>query len=129
MNAFKTFLKYLFALIFIAAGINHFWHPQFYLRMMPPYLPWHEFLVALSGVFELALGVTLLIPKYTRASAWALIALLIAVFPANIQMALHPETFPEFSPTSLIWVRPPLQFAAIALVYLLTLPRRDARRA
>ena len=68
---------------------------------MPPYLPLHRFLVYVSGAFEIALAVSLLIPRLTSLSAWGLIALLIAVFPANIHMALHPDLFQEFNPTML----------------------------
>jgi uncharacterized membrane protein len=106
-------LKTLFGFFFIAAGGNHFLNESFYLRMMPPYLPWHEALVVLSGLAEMALGALLLIPRTSRWGAWGLVVLLIAVFPANFQMALHPETFPEFNPISL-WARLPLQLVLIA---------------
>lgn len=84
----KTYLYYTFlslmAFLYIVAGVNHFVNPEFYLRIMPPYLPWHTELVALSGVVEIFLGVGLLVP-YTRVwSAWGIMALLIAVYPANI---------------------------------------------
>ena len=81
--------------------------------MMPSYVPWHLAMVQISGVAEIVLGVLLLVPAATIVAAWGLIALLVAVFPANLQMALHPETFPEFSPRSL-WLRLPLQGVLIA---------------
>lgn len=71
------------------AGINHFWHTEKYLRIMPPYLPWHEELVAISGICEIILGVALLFPSIRRIAAWGIIALLIAVFPANVQMLIN----------------------------------------
>ena len=83
---------------------------------MPPYLPWHQFLVYFSGALEIVLAIGLLIPRLTSLSAWGLIALLIAVFPANVHMALHPDLFPEFNPT-MLWLRLPLQFVLIAWVY------------
>ena len=109
----KLILKVLLALFFVGAGINHFRRTGFYLRMMPPYVPWHLAMVQISGVAEIALGVLLLIPAAARTAAWGLIALLIAVFPANLQMALHPDTFPEFTPRAL-WLRLPLQAVLIA---------------
>jgi uncharacterized membrane protein len=109
-------LKYLLGLAFVAAGANHFAHPAFYLSIMPPYLPWPVLLVYLSGFCAIALGIALLTPRFTRAAAWGLIALSIAVFPANIHMALHAELFPQFSPAAL-WLRLPLQAAIIAWAY------------
>ncbi len=126
MNHVKTVLRFLLALLFTGAGINHFINPVFYLRMMPPYLPWHGALVAISGVAEIAIGLGLLIPRTVRLSAWAAIALLVAVFPANVQMALHPETFPEFSPTALL-VRLPLQ--GVLIVWAFWFTRRNSRGA
>jgi uncharacterized membrane protein len=109
----KTVMKYLLAFLFVAAGINHFIQPDLYLKIMPPYLPWPLFLQYLAGFFEIFLGVLVLIPRYSRMAAWGLIALLIAVFPANIHMALNPEKYPEASPL-FWWLRLPLQFVIIA---------------
>ncbi|MEP7038387.1 MAG: DoxX family protein, partial [Acidobacteriota bacterium] len=97
----------------------HFFNSDFYLKMMPPVLPLHLFLIYLSGVFEIALGTLLLIPKYTRFAAWGLTALLIAVFPANIYMAMNTELFSEFSPTAL-YLRLPIQFVLIAWAFWFT---------
>lgn len=121
MQKVKTIFKYLFAIFFVLAGLNHFLNVDFYLKIMPPYLPWHLFLVYLSGVFEIALGLLLLIPKFTSLAGWGLIALLFAVFPANIHMAVNPQLFPEFSPM-LLWLRLPIQFVLIAWAYWYTLP-------
>lgn len=77
-------LKVLFAAFFVLAGVGHFANPNFFLKIMPPYLPWHRELVYLSGGLEILLGLLLLIPRFQRHAAWGLIALLIAVFPANI---------------------------------------------
>ncbi|WP_236612474.1 hypothetical protein [Picosynechococcus sp. NKBG15041c] len=108
--------------MFVLAGLNHFLSTDFYLRMMPPYLPWHIALVYISGIAEILLGILLLIPKTSAIAAWGLIALLIAVFPANLQMALNPNTFPEFSEVAL-WVRLPLQAVLIAWAYWYTKPK------
>ena len=118
----KLILRVLLALFFVFAGINHFLRTGFYLRMMPPYVPWHLAMVQVSGVAEVALGALLLIPAASRIAAWGLIALLIAVFPANLQMALHPDTFPEFSSPAL-WLRLPLQ--PVMIVWALVFTRDD----
>jgi len=117
----RVALKYLLGLAFAAAGANHFIHTGFYVSIMPPYLPWHMVLVYLSGLCGMALGIGLLVPRYTRVCAWGLIALAMAVFPANIHMALNPELFPQFSPAAL-WIRLPLQAVIIAWAYWYTRP-------
>ncbi len=116
MSFIKRLLKYLLATTFVLAGINHLLNPSFYLKMMPPYLPAHLFLIYLSGVFEIAFGVLLLVPKFSQRAALGLVALLIAVFPANIYMAQNTELFPEFTPT-LIWLRLPLQLVLISWAF------------
>ncbi|MCI0665503.1 MAG: DoxX family membrane protein [Acidobacteria bacterium] len=113
MSNTKTVMKYLLAFLFVAAGINHFIKPDMYLKIMPPYLPWPLFLQYLAGFFEILLGILVLIPRYSRMAAWGLILLLIAVFPANIQMALNPDKYPEFSPMA-YYLRLPIQFVIIA---------------
>ena len=110
---------------FMAAGINHFWHTAFYVAIMPPYLPSPLALVYLSGVAELALGGLVLCKRWQLAASWGLIALSLAVFPANIHMALHPELFPQFS-TPGLWLRLPLQALVIAWAYWYTRPVQDA---
>ncbi|HEY0514215.1 MAG TPA: MauE/DoxX family redox-associated membrane protein, partial [Thermoanaerobaculia bacterium] len=100
--------KGLLGLLFIAAGISHFARPEAFVRIVPPYLPWPLALVYVSGLGEVGLGALLLIPRFTVPAAWGLIALLIAVFPANLYMAMHPERFPRLSP-ALLWARLPLQ--------------------
>jgi uncharacterized membrane protein len=126
LTIFKLVMMYLLAVLFIGAGVNHFWHVDFYLGIMPPYLPWPRELVYLSGACEVALGVLLVIPRCTPLAAWALIALLLAVFPANIHMAIHSDDYNEYSPT-LLWLRLPLQGVLIAWAYWYTaLPRRGS---
>jgi uncharacterized membrane protein len=115
----KTAALYLLALSFVAAGVYHFVNPGFYVRIMPPYLPWHYELVLVSGAFEIAGGLGLLVPRLRVAAAWGLIALLVAVFPANVHMALHPELFPE-APPAVWWARLPLQGVLVAWAYWFT---------
>jgi uncharacterized membrane protein len=110
--------KWLFAALFVAGGIGHFVATDFYLKLMPPYIPWHRPLVLISGVCELALGVLLLVPATSRFAAWGLIALLIAVFPANIHAYRHQEMFPL--PPLVHLLRLPLQGVLIYWAYLYT---------
>lgn len=119
MHIIKKILKWLLAIVFVLAGINHFLNPDFYLRIMPPILPWHLFLVYLSGFFEIAFGILLLIPKFSRFAAWGIVLLLFAVFPANIYMAMTAQNFSGFSPT-MIYLRLPLQFVIIAWAFWFT---------
>ena len=111
----KEFSRILLGVIFILAGANHFWHAPLYARIIPPYLPWPWFLVYLSGVCEMGLGAGMLVPATTRWAVWGLVALLVAVFPANLHMALHAGDFPRSSP-ALFWWRLPLQGVLIAWV-------------
>src|SRR6187549_1840098 len=77
------------SLLYIIAGINHFLHPLFYKKIMPGFIPWHMPIIFISGIAEILLGI-LLIPVVTRRfAAWGIIVLLIAIFPANINMMLN----------------------------------------
>jgi len=116
MRIIKIILKWILAVAFVLAGINHFINPNFYLKMMPPVLPAPLFLIYLSGIFEIVLGALLLIPKFTRLAAFGLITLLITVFPANVYMAMNAELFPEFNATAL-YLRLPLQVIIIAWTF------------
>lgn len=117
----KRAALWLLAAFFVVAGVNHFVNPDFYVRIMPPYLPAHRELVLLSGVFEVLGGLGVLVPAVRRLAGWGLILLLLAVFPANIQMALHPEQFPSISVLAL-YARLPLQVVFIAWTYWATRP-------
>ena len=128
MQKLKPLSRYFLALFFIAAGLNHFWHTPFYAAMMPPYLPAPLALVYLSGVAEIGLGALLLFLRWQVIAGWGLIALSVAVFPANLHMALNPELFTQFSSAGL-WLRLPLQAVVIAWAYWYTRPAPDARGA
>lgn len=108
-------LKRLCAPFFIAAGANHFVNPKFYLAIMPDYVPAHQELVGASGVAEIVGGAALLHPATRRFGAWWLVATLIAVFPANLHMALHPERYRKISPAGL-YARLPVQLLFVAWV-------------
>jgi uncharacterized membrane protein len=77
------------AVFYIAAGTLHFVKPAPYLMITPPYIPWPAGMVRISGGLEMLGGIGLLLPATRRAAAWGLVALLIAVFPANVYMAMH----------------------------------------
>jgi uncharacterized membrane protein len=103
----------LLGLTFIATGILHFAKPRMYQAIMPRYLPAHRELVYASGVAEIAGGVGVLHRRTSRAAGWWLIATLIAIFPANVEMAVHAERFRHF-PRALLWLRLPVQGVLIA---------------
>lgn len=110
--------RQLLGILFILAGILHFLKPEFFEKIMPDYLPWHKSLVLISGFFEIAGGVGLMIPSVQTYAAWGLIFLLLTVFPANIEMfrkAWRKHGFTLY--TWLLLLRLPLQFVLIAWVY------------
>jgi uncharacterized membrane protein len=112
----KKFSLYAMMILYTAAGINHFVHPLFYLKIMPPWLPFHNGLVFISGVFEVLFGVMLAFSFSRRFAAWGIILLLIAVFPANIQMMINYKD--ENNPQ--LWIailRLPIQLLLIYWAY------------
>ena len=111
------------ALIFVSAGILHFLRPGMYEAIIPDQLPAHRELVYASGVAEIAGGIAVLPRQSARWGGWFLIATLIAVFPANVNMAVNPERFAKI-PESLLWVRLPLQALLIAWVWAAAVRRR-----
>ncbi len=117
----KRFALLGLAVFFVMAGANHFLNPDFYVAMMPPYLPAHLVLVYVSGVLEIVGGVAVLAPGLRTSAGWGLIALLVAVFPANLHMALNPESFPDMSGLAL-YSRLPVQALLIVWVYWATRP-------
>lgn len=103
-----TISRSLCTLAFAAAGLLHFVKPQVFCKIMPAYLPFPLELVYVSGIFEIAGALGLLIPGLRRPAVWGLLCLLVAVFPANINMALHPQLTPDL-PVWLLYLRLPLQ--------------------
>jgi uncharacterized membrane protein len=118
MRYLKIAGKCVFAMLFLVVGAGHFVSPGFFVKIVPPYLPFPRELVFASGVFEVVLGVLLIIPQTTRLAAWGLIALLIAVFPANIYMYQHRELFN--TPPLILLLRLPLQVLLIAWAWAYT---------
>ena len=87
MSRTKTILLWVMAAFYVFGGFNHLMNPGFYLNIMPPDLPNPEWLNVLSGLAEIVLGVYILEPRTRVYAAWGIIALLIAVFPANLYAA------------------------------------------
>ncbi len=101
---------------FLFAGTMHFLKPRPYVAIVPEALPRKRELVFASGVAELAGGAGLLVPRTRRLAGWWLIATLLAIFPANVNMAVNAERF-RVVPEPLLWLRLPLQGALLAWVW------------
>lgn len=124
MSRTKTILMWVMALAYIFAGYNHLANPAFYLAIMPPDLPNPEWLNVLSGLAEIVLGVYLLEPRTRVFAAWGIIALLVAVFPANMYVALE-NVGPDGPGTGAgvaNWIRIPFQAVFIVWAWWYTLP-------
>ncbi|HVP61548.1 MAG TPA: hypothetical protein VMT11_13370 [Myxococcaceae bacterium] len=109
--------------LMIYAGVMHFVSPGVFVRIVPRWLPAPGALVAISGACEILGGVGLLFPGTRRWAAWGLVALFIAVFPANVNMALNHLSFGRHPvPTWALWARLPLQAVLIAWAWSFTRP-------
>ena len=115
----KIFFLYIMALAYVVAGITHFVNPMMYKKIMPPWLPYHFALIFISGVCEIVFGL-MLIPESTRhLGAWLIVAMLVAIFPANIQMMINFRN----KHNSYLWlaiVRLPLQILLIGWAWTYT---------
>jgi uncharacterized membrane protein len=119
MKPLKQASIYLMGFSYILVGIVHFVKTDFFLTIVPPYLPFPLALVYLSGAIEIMLGSLLMVKKYQRYAAWGLVLLLIAVYPANIYLAFNevPQEALEVSAFMASWVRLPIQFVLIGIAY------------
>ncbi|NLV07841.1 DoxX family protein [Haloarcula rubripromontorii] len=121
LRQFKRPLRYVMAILYIVAGILHFVVPELYVQIVPPVLPAPLALVYLSGVAEIGVGAGLLVPRTRSYAAWATIALLVAIFPANVYMAVSMVTIDGTGggqPSALVrWARLPLQGVLILWAY------------
>ena len=112
-----TLPRAIFAALFVAAGILHFVNTPAYVKIMPPFLPSPILLVQISGIAEVVGGIGLLLPQTRQAAAWGIIALLLAVWPANINMAIrHAPSTPAWA----LWARVPLQLPLLWWAWLYT---------
>jgi uncharacterized membrane protein len=103
-------------LTYLLAGLLHFLKPRMYQAIMPDYLPAHRELVLASGAAEMAGGAGLLSERTARPAGWWLIATLMAIFPANVHMAVHAERYKQF-PRWALWLRLPLQVVLVLQVW------------
>ena len=104
--------------VMLVAGLLHFVRPGMYEAIMPPWLPAHRELVYISGVAEAGAAAGTAFPRTRRPAGWVLIATLLAVFPANIHMALNPGDFPKVpGGAAALWARLPLQALMVWLVW------------
>ena len=119
----RRFATYALGVGFVGAGAAHFTSPDFYLPMMPTYLPWHLELIYLSGLLEIVGGLAVLVPGWRSLAGYGLIALLIAIFPANLHMAMNGISAPGMDATpALLWGRLPVQGIFIAWAWWATRP-------
>ena len=123
MKKIKVVSKVVLAGFLVFAGSMHFARPEFFLKIMPPYLPFPMGLVLISGAFEIALGVSLGIPRLSKVAAWGIIALMLAVFPANIYLFQHQEILP--APPLVHLLRLPMQAVFILWAYWHTRPDHE----
>jgi len=122
----KTLSRWVLTIFMVGAGANHFIAPDAYVGMMPAALPAPLTLVYVSGIAEMLGGLGLILPATRKLAAWGLVALFIAVFPANLNMAInHLPLGTTAVPTWALWARLPLQVVLIAWAWSFT---RDANR-
>ena len=112
----KTISIIIMSLFYIMAGTNHFINPDWYVRIVPPILPFKTAIVYISGILEIILGTLLIFPKRRFIASWGLILLLVAVYPANIYVALTNGEVMDTTPL-IAWGRLPFQFVFIGLAY------------
>lgn len=125
LTRLRLIMRVIAAVLFIVGGANHFRNPMFYARIVPPSFPSPQALVLISGVAEMVGGLGLLVPRLRRTAAWGLIALLVAVFPANLYMAIEPNKFADLQlPAWFFVARLPLQAVFVAWVWFAALAGR-----
>ena len=120
----RNIQPYVIGVLFVAAGALHFKNPRMYEAIVPPFLPAHRGIVYVSGFFEMLGGLGVMLPLTRPAAGWGLIALLLAVFPANVYMALDTEKFGKLAPAWVLYGRLPLQFVLVWWVWNATIRNR-----
>ncbi len=126
----KKTLRWVLTLLMVAAGLNHFRMPAAYAAMIPAALPAPLALVYISGVAEILGGLGLILPATRRLAAWGLVALFVAIFPANVNMAVNNLPMDGNPvPTWVLWARLPIQAVLVAWAWWYTRPAVAAERA
>ena len=123
MKIIKNIVLVIMSIFYVNVGIKHFLEPEWFLHIIPPYLNYIGLeLVYISGFFEIFLGILVLFEKYRKYACYALIILLIGVYPANIYLAFNetPQKLISITPFMASWIRLPLQFVLIGLAYYLS---------
>ncbi|MDH4396311.1 MAG: hypothetical protein QE278_11565 [Limnobacter sp.] len=110
-----VYARYFVILWFLGGGLGHFVATDFFVGITPAWVPNAREVVWISGVFELAGAVGLMLPRFRVAAGWGLLLLTLAVSPANIQMAMNPEMFPDFPPI-LLYLRLLVQLFLLACI-------------
>ena len=118
----RTVSLILLAALFVGTGLFHFVRPLAFARIVPPFLPNPRALVYVSGVAEIVGGLALLVPGLRPWAGLWLVTLLVAVFPANVYMALAPERAGFGVEPVWLWLRLPLQLVLIAWVWWVAQP-------
>ena len=108
---------YAMVTLYVLAGLNHFRVPEFYLRLMPPYIPEHQLMILLSGIAEFTLGILLLFKRTRKLASWGIIAMLLVFFSVHIYMLQERHTVFADVPEVILWIRIPLQFVLIYWAY------------
>jgi uncharacterized membrane protein len=122
----RNLSHWLLALFFMVAGMFHFLFIANYEGIMPPWLPWHRALVIVSGLCEVAGGLGVLWHATRSYARYGLIALCLAVFPANVQMLLNAQVAHASALwLTLLWIRLPLQILLIVWIWRATRPRAE----
>lgn len=130
MIATKFFFKWLLIFFWIASGINHFRVPDFYINIMPLYMPLHRELVLLSGLTEIIAGVMVAVPALTRWGAWFILAHLAIFMTVHVDMIANADRYPDI-PLVVLWIRIPVQalFALWAYWFTRETPSRPVQSA
>ncbi|MEO6303883.1 MAG: MauE/DoxX family redox-associated membrane protein [Bacteroidia bacterium] len=112
----KRFSVILMGLLYISAGVYHFIDPGFYLKIMPSYIPFHLFMIYLSGIIEIFLGILLFIKRSQKIAGWLIILMLLAFLPVHYQMLVNGPSI-AYAKFWLALVRLPLQFILMYWTY------------
>ncbi len=117
----------IISLFFLLGGVGHFLVMDFFAAAVPDYLSHPRELVIISGIFELLGAIGILVPKTRLIAGFGLIALVVAVYPANINMAMHPEKYSDMS-TAFLYGRLPFQFLFVWFIWWAIAPERAQRK-
>ena len=116
VTTFKRFGLGIVFLWFFVGGVGHFTNAEFFIAIVPPWVPFPVWAVYISGIFEIVLALLVLWPNFRPFAGWGLILLTLAVTPANIHMFMNPELFPQ-APQSAYLIRLVVQVLLLLLIW------------